>query len=277
MNPASDIRQAYSDLDLPPGASAQEVKEAYRRLARALHPDLNPQSLGVLMTRVNNAYHRLIKHLAADMPENQPGSQKDAKAAGAQARPYRYQEIHCADEAHGRAARRRAARRKARREFYRRAVRAAEAAARRAAAEAEDSPAPRAPRSAGGRVRREEQPAAAAPLAARPRADWRLLGLVRRDGRLVYQVEVSGDPRRLDLPVRCRRPCRACRGSGRRPDDRRKPCPACGGRGRSIRSDLVRVDLPRDWRPGRALIVSPPGRGWEVMVELSVPGTGAEG
>jgi tetratricopeptide (TPR) repeat protein len=37
-----NLDQCYQLFDLQPGASATEVKAAYRRLARAMHPDLNP-------------------------------------------------------------------------------------------------------------------------------------------------------------------------------------------------------------------------------------------
>jgi hypothetical protein len=36
--------QAYALLELPDGASHDEVKRAYHRLARALHPDLHPEA-----------------------------------------------------------------------------------------------------------------------------------------------------------------------------------------------------------------------------------------
>lgn len=38
------IRNYFSDLELPTDASAEEVKQAYRRLARRYHPDLNPEN-----------------------------------------------------------------------------------------------------------------------------------------------------------------------------------------------------------------------------------------
>lgn len=59
----SRLNQAYADLDLVPGAGLKEVREAYRRLARALHPDLNPGTTGSLMSRVNSAYNLLHRHL----------------------------------------------------------------------------------------------------------------------------------------------------------------------------------------------------------------------
>ncbi len=58
-----DLNPLYAELDLKPGAGLPEVKSAYRRLAKALHPDRNPESSGSLMARVNRAYRRLLAAL----------------------------------------------------------------------------------------------------------------------------------------------------------------------------------------------------------------------
>jgi molecular chaperone DnaJ len=54
-------------LGLDPGCDVQEIKRAYRRLARSLHPDLNPDITGVArrdlevqFARVTDAYRALV-------------------------------------------------------------------------------------------------------------------------------------------------------------------------------------------------------------------------
>lgn len=51
--------EAYTVLGLAPGASADEVKKAYRNLSRQYHPDLNPGIDDSAMKRVNEAYEVL--------------------------------------------------------------------------------------------------------------------------------------------------------------------------------------------------------------------------
>jgi tetratricopeptide (TPR) repeat protein len=52
---------AYRFFGLDPTASRQEVKVAYRRLARQHHPDLNPQALQGEFVRLSQAYQLLLK------------------------------------------------------------------------------------------------------------------------------------------------------------------------------------------------------------------------
>lgn len=55
----------YALLELEPGSSRLLVKRAYRRLARRLHPDVNPSSdAHQQMQALNDAYRTLLEHLA---------------------------------------------------------------------------------------------------------------------------------------------------------------------------------------------------------------------
>ena len=60
------IRECYSMLRLPLGASQEDVKKAYRKLAFKLHPDLNPGDTKAAdeFARLNQAYVTLKNHLA---------------------------------------------------------------------------------------------------------------------------------------------------------------------------------------------------------------------
>src|SRR5439155_4300836 len=72
----------YRTLGLLPGASAAEVKRAYRRLAKAFHPDsAGPDALPRFLA-IHEAYERLIDgQLAARVVR--PGGAGGAGAAGA--------------------------------------------------------------------------------------------------------------------------------------------------------------------------------------------------
>ncbi len=55
-------RDPYTVLGLKPGASADEVKQAYRKLAKKYHPDLNPGSREAeqMMKEINEAYDIIV-------------------------------------------------------------------------------------------------------------------------------------------------------------------------------------------------------------------------
>jgi curved DNA-binding protein CbpA len=50
----------YADLGVPRDASSEQVREAYRRLAKRYHPDLHPDAAtSERMRRINQAWHVL--------------------------------------------------------------------------------------------------------------------------------------------------------------------------------------------------------------------------
>ena len=67
----AQIRRYYANLELPIGASAAEVKAAYRRLMRRYHPDrhaTDPARARVaheLSQELRKAYEGLLAHLGA--------------------------------------------------------------------------------------------------------------------------------------------------------------------------------------------------------------------
>lgn len=63
---SDQFRQCYQALGVHQAASLEEVKSAYRRLARRCHPDLNPQNQDAenRFKRITAAYETLCRHLA---------------------------------------------------------------------------------------------------------------------------------------------------------------------------------------------------------------------
>lgn len=306
MDLARDIQDAYQELDLTPGASLDEVKLAYRRLARALHPDLNPGAVGSLMKRVNQAYDKLLRHLDGQHL-HQAGPARAAKKNQAKARPnqtrsdgfsaYQYEEFKAERGAHGEHVRRDMAWQNLKRRFYEQARKAAQAAEKAKAAQEKTRPAPAPQASTNAQtapkarfmadeaqvispsdprvvtVQAKAEKPAAGPVGLDRLATegWRLLGLEKKGDVLLYRVEVIGRPGSIDLPARCCRPCAKCQGTGRHSDasGRLHRCPACGGRGRITRADRVRLELPQDWEPGQRIEAAACNSESLITVELS--------
>ena len=66
------MRDPYEVLGIPQGASDDEIKAAYRKLAKKYHPDLNGGSAEAeaKMKEVNEAYNILIKHKGTGGPQS---------------------------------------------------------------------------------------------------------------------------------------------------------------------------------------------------------------
>lgn len=86
------IRDCYRILQIRNGASPDEVKAAFRKLAFKMHPDLNPSPDAAAKFReINEAYVLLTKHLEEETAAGRgPGSGSDdgpkaSKAEGARA------------------------------------------------------------------------------------------------------------------------------------------------------------------------------------------------
>lgn len=54
--------ESISILGLSKGASEDAIKDAYRKLAKQYHPDVNPSDKGVRFREINRAYRYLKKH-----------------------------------------------------------------------------------------------------------------------------------------------------------------------------------------------------------------------
>lgn len=233
MNLAPDyISNAYGELGLGPAAGLEEVRSAYRRLAKQCHPDLN-SGQGEAMSRLNRAYQILKKHLETQ----------------SQARPYRFAEFHPGPG-----------------EFSH-AAQANHAKPHHAQAEADDQSSGPFETAFSARAR-TEQAVTVAPAKERVKGPgWRLVGLEERDGRLVYLIEIDGSPSHLSLPVRRLKPCGQCRGQGQVAGHGGwRLCPTCGGRGEIALPALIEVEMPPDWRHGQ--VIGAMLQDQEVLVEL---------
>ena len=71
------LQEAYALLDVARSAGIDEVKQAYRKRAFALHPDLHPDNENAAMEfqRVNEAYVTVITYLDSQAKKNSAKAQ----------------------------------------------------------------------------------------------------------------------------------------------------------------------------------------------------------
>jgi len=102
-----DTRNAFAELGLEPGATAHEVKAAWRRLVSHWHPDRNPSTSALArMQRINDAFRVIRQALGTshDSPtheETPDASRHDEPAEAARAQAESGPERQPDDEAEG--------------------------------------------------------------------------------------------------------------------------------------------------------------------------------
>jgi molecular chaperone DnaJ len=233
-----DLSKCYKELGLSPGSSLAQVKFAYHRLAKELHPDLHPGALGVMMSRVNKAYRILKAHLEKKEAYQAYVFQSFAGPAaesGLENRPQNTGPLAKGSEF-----------------------------------ESKNHLGPLAEGETAG-----EEALSPGPLASLKKESnknsWRLVGLSLKNGALLYRIEVTGKPGRLCLPVRKTRACSICRGRGLQGDEQNELCLHCGGRGRITCSETISVTLPEKWRSGQTIRTSVRHQGMPIEVKLVAP------
>lgn len=68
----------YRELGVSPDASEEEIKSAYRALAKKYHPDANPEGTAEKMNRINAAY-AMIRGGSADLYLEEDWYQEEEK------------------------------------------------------------------------------------------------------------------------------------------------------------------------------------------------------
>ena len=70
------MRDPYEVLGIPRSATQQEVTDAFRRLAKKYHPDLNPSDKNAQskMAQINVAYEEIKSGRAARTDYSRPGA-----------------------------------------------------------------------------------------------------------------------------------------------------------------------------------------------------------
>jgi curved DNA-binding protein CbpA len=88
MQDQKALALAYHHLDLPVGASMEEVQSAFKRLSRLLHPEMNSDAKGFLYFLINISYLKVMDHLT-----EQEGNPDYADQERADLRPYAFRDF----------------------------------------------------------------------------------------------------------------------------------------------------------------------------------------
>ena len=215
--PAAQILEAYHTLGLSPGQDEKKVKEAYRTLARALHPDRNPEAQ-VSMAVINQAYNILLEYF-----KNAPPPPARKKWLLPFSRLRRDISLHLSSWL-------------------------------------------------GAKPRRQVAEQPVIKEVSGGEGHWLLRDISREGPKLVYKVEVFGNPKGLALPLRRRRPCRVCQGSGKIWEQGSSNiCGNCGGRGYITKPVSISVALPDHWEPGHRITLESSSLSGPLEVELRRP------
>lgn len=87
------MQDYYAMLGVTPDATPQEIKSAYRRLARLHHPDLNKEARDDLIKRLNQAYEILRDPQKRAAYDTQFARRSQGSTHPSQRRPKREPEI----------------------------------------------------------------------------------------------------------------------------------------------------------------------------------------
>lgn len=93
------MEDPYRILGVSPDASEEEIKRAYRKLAKQYHPDLNPGNAEAArkMQEINAAYEQLqnpkARNAAYDRTQQNTGRTSRQYAYGYYGYPYGYSQV----------------------------------------------------------------------------------------------------------------------------------------------------------------------------------------